>query len=265
MRRLLWFLVLAGCDQVLGLGDPPDAAPPLAMHDEDLDGFDDSIDVCPGVLDDQRDGDDDRVGDACDPHPTSPTDRLRLFASFDTFTGWSSRAGDWMPVDGGLQVSSVANSQLTVLELGELVDPTILATLDVVVQEQALAHRAGVYLITSLDNTGVFPPGLTCYYDGATAHLGLWDHRTDPLVPYGGSAAPVGWPLHFMLQASTSSMTTTGGPPRCAATFLPTGEEVSRVPAGNPAPIARAQVALWTQNGGATFGSVTVYDRKPPS
>jgi hypothetical protein len=95
-------MLLAGCDVVFGLADPPpiaadapviDApaidAPPhpctgvAVIHDEDLDGLDDTCDRCPSIsdpIDPDRDGD--GVGDGCDPNPDDPCEQRVKFDGF---------------------------------------------------------------------------------------------------------------------------------------------------------------------------------------
>jgi hypothetical protein len=73
-----------------------DGAPDSTVigHDEDGDGFPDSIDPCPHVAGDLADTDGDGVGDACDPNPTIASEHWLLFATmqagqtaFDDITG----------------------------------------------------------------------------------------------------------------------------------------------------------------------------------
>jgi len=71
----------------------------VTAHDEDGDGFPDSIDPCPHVAGDLTDTDGDGVGDACDIHPNTPTEHWVLFATmqagdtaFDDITGFDQQA-----------------------------------------------------------------------------------------------------------------------------------------------------------------------------
>lgn len=74
---MLALVGLAACGRI-GFG-ADDADP--GGHDEDGDGRSDAIDLCPHVADDNADTDGDRVGDACDPNPTTATEKLAVFAT----------------------------------------------------------------------------------------------------------------------------------------------------------------------------------------
>jgi hypothetical protein len=111
--RLGWVLIACGCR--LGFDAVPETPGQdavvdtvlLAGHDEDGDTVDDAIDVCPHVADPQQpDGDQDGVGDACDPHPTQAIDRIVFFDPFVgprpewTWTGETpTYSGDRLVVD----------------------------------------------------------------------------------------------------------------------------------------------------------------------
>lgn len=124
-RAGLWFAVamtVGGCNAILGLdrtsradrdaaSDAPgpgidaratsdasiDARGGCAVlgHDEDADGVDDGCDICPDLADtEQKDGDGDRVGDACDPSPTG-NDDIIAFDSFAVPASWQPQRGLW--------------------------------------------------------------------------------------------------------------------------------------------------------------------------
>jgi hypothetical protein len=86
---VLCVLVLGGCRQLLGIDDPSvagagDGGPDGTFngHDEDGDGVADLIDNCPSVPNtDQRLGDA-KLGEACDPRPTTIGDRIAMFVPF---------------------------------------------------------------------------------------------------------------------------------------------------------------------------------------
>jgi hypothetical protein len=68
-------------------------------HDEDGDGLPDVVDRCPQIAGDNADADGDGVGDACDPNPGTPTERITLFATmqpgdvpFSDMPGWVQNA-----------------------------------------------------------------------------------------------------------------------------------------------------------------------------
>lgn len=126
-------LLASGCNLLLGLdpttevpadarpapdaavydAGPPDAlvpdalvpdADPVTGHDEDGDGVDDGLDVCPGLSDDQTDGDADGVGDLCDPNAGTGTEVLLYFDGFASDGGhWTGHRGTWMVSDDSLQ------------------------------------------------------------------------------------------------------------------------------------------------------------------
>ena len=71
----------------------------VSGHDEDGDGFADSIAPCPHVAGDLTDTDGDGVGDACDPNPATATEHWVLFATmqagdtaYDDITGATQEA-----------------------------------------------------------------------------------------------------------------------------------------------------------------------------
>jgi len=109
---ILCVVLVAGCDVVWSIdhvdkvngGDAGVDAPSTIScvqyeHDEDGDRFPDECDRCPGIADNQDDGDGDSVGDACDPSGTT-NERVELFLSFaDGDTRWTPVDGTW-PLDG---------------------------------------------------------------------------------------------------------------------------------------------------------------------
>ncbi len=120
MRRLAcaWLGLLAGCDQLLNLGNitPHDASIDAAFArqiindpggDFDGDGEPNATDLCPtipnNVLGGMTDSDGDHVGDLCDPHPNSPGDCLLLF---DDFGDASTFASTWMGNGNSIQLMS---------------------------------------------------------------------------------------------------------------------------------------------------------------
>jgi hypothetical protein len=136
VRRALVVVVLAvaGCNAVFDI-DPTAIAPDLFV-DDDQDGIDDRVDLCPGIsdpdqFDDDRDDvgdacdncpavantdqanmlDADDVGDVCDPHPATDGDCLRLFDGFHDPAVFSAH---WMTVAPTGQTLAVAMGEGTV-------------------------------------------------------------------------------------------------------------------------------------------------------
>ena len=105
-RVLVVLLALGGCgrrdfDERIDAAVTHDATfDGVTGHDEDGDGFPDSIDPCPHVAGDLTDTDGDGVGDACDPNPTTATEHWVLFATmqagdtaYNDITGTMQEAG----------------------------------------------------------------------------------------------------------------------------------------------------------------------------
>ena len=87
-------------------------------HDEDRDGIDDGLDVCPHVADpEQLDTDGDRVGDVCDPNPTQPIDHLVFFDGFVALRSEWSLTGPAPTFDGEQLTSDTTGDQQLVLSL----------------------------------------------------------------------------------------------------------------------------------------------------
>jgi hypothetical protein len=90
-------------------GPGPRACTAPIGHDEDADATDDSCDVCPHLADDQADADGDGVGDACDPEPSVPRQRIALFDPFTGIAdGWSTEGN--VAFDGERLILSAAGT-----------------------------------------------------------------------------------------------------------------------------------------------------------
>jgi len=246
-------------------GGGPDAtadARVAAGHDEDADTIDDALDNCPAVNNvTQDDGDGDQVGNACDPHPTLPIDRIRYFDPLTTFSAWSVVAGAWAPT-GDEVVQSDTGETLAVLDgLGVLTDPSVMVTLTA-----QTGTDGGAYLITGGTPTETGPEGMICYLNTNTTpteYIVVWDDRP---VPGGGfeyyqQLAGTDYPLTIMLQASVERGGVVGGPSACIGTRAGVAAQNANTAETNP--IATAKIGLYTWYATTRFASVTVFDDRP--
>ncbi|MBS1123729.1 MAG: hypothetical protein H6Q90_5957 [Deltaproteobacteria bacterium] len=263
MRAAVLAILAAGCDSVFGLNGRTSDAVALADHDEDSDGTDDAIDVCPGMFDDQADRDGDDVGDACDPHPALAIDRRAYFSSLRDFDDWSVRTGSWIQGVDQVRVDTMSGNQLAVLlSTGELVEPTVIATLDEVTQGNT-NYAFGVYLVTDLGVAGSSPPGVICYEIhrlSAGDGLEVWDARTPVAAGNQVTFAPYTLPLQVTLQASSGD-SLPSGPPLCKGRRASGASNL--VSPSEESVIASAHVGLYSFHAAVTFLSVDVIDRRP--
>ncbi|MBK9036367.1 MAG: hypothetical protein IPL61_34820 [Myxococcales bacterium] len=266
--RLSCLCLLAGCNQVLGLEpvEPPprDAAAidgrVAAGHDEDLDTIDDAFDVCPNVADDQLDADGDGVGDACDPNPKVPIDRLRAFFDLRDFAGWTPVTGTWEPGTDEVTQRDPAGNQLATLDLGAVSDPTLIAVVTAAAAG-ASQYGVGLYLITGAGLEPGLPAGLACYVALPGGRLVSWDNRTPGAATSVAAADTIsGYPVRVTLRASSPDPGPGSGPSSCSVLDPANG---SGAVVQTTAPIPSATVGLYTYMGSATFGSVVVIDRVP--
>lgn len=127
MRWWLLASMLAGCNLVFPRDAPSDAsgtdAPPPdgdpVGPDEDGDTKPDITDNCPGILNKaQTTNDGDNVGDACDPAPSLPGDRIAAREMFAMDLGNVSFTGTEVAVNGGsAETAGPAASVATTLSL----------------------------------------------------------------------------------------------------------------------------------------------------
>lgn len=91
--------------------DCPFVVDPL-QRDHDGDHRGDACDVCPHRVDSGADSDLDGVGDACDPRPSMPGDRIAYFEGFYQAVTWSPVIGDntWKFGNGAATQPSTSNA-----------------------------------------------------------------------------------------------------------------------------------------------------------
>jgi hypothetical protein len=161
-------IACAGCDEIWSIdrvGPPSDSADAPntvgcspADHDEDADMAPDACDRCPGIAGDQADGDNDSVGDACDPSGMT-SDKLELFAPFVDTSSWAVLSGTWKPDGESLIYDSVAMPSYGVtLFSGVAPEPPFVVELHFAIA--SIEPQASVFaVIIDGDTSG---RGLTC-------------------------------------------------------------------------------------------------------
>lgn len=92
-------------------------------HNEDGDAYPDLCDRCPGIADDQTDGDGDNVGDACDPNATEQN-QLALFVTFaESVSKWNIGLGSWPIANDKMVYSGASPDNAWVLYTGVVPAP----------------------------------------------------------------------------------------------------------------------------------------------
>ena len=123
--------LLAGCDVLWSIDHVEQARPDAPFlvecngddHNEDGDAFPDKCDRCPGIADDQMDGDMDGVGDACDPSGQEKNE-LVLWEPFETDNDtWNPLNGTWPIKDDALTYASSLSGNAYVLFTGVAPSP----------------------------------------------------------------------------------------------------------------------------------------------
>ena len=123
--------------------------PSCSAHDEDGDGVDDSVDVCPHIPGSQADQDGDGIGDDCDPEPTIPNQHLLLFATMQpgdvqlTLTPAWSQELDAVHFDGS-GATAIQISGLPFQNVRVAIGVDITAVLGPTSQHQIALHAADV-------------------------------------------------------------------------------------------------------------------------
>ncbi|HEX5061886.1 MAG TPA: hypothetical protein VFV99_21105 [Kofleriaceae bacterium] len=152
--------LLAGCDVLWSIDrvTPIAADGPMLVscdgggHNEDGDAYPDDCDVCPGVADDQKDDDEDGVGNACDPSGTE-TNKLVFFEPFASDTGkWNALNGSWLVRNDKLEYTTVLADNAYVLFNGVVPVPPYVIDYHYTV-DQIDPAMASLFMVT-IDTTG---------------------------------------------------------------------------------------------------------------
>jgi hypothetical protein len=270
-RALAIVCLLGGCDRLLKLddisphgdagGDAVDAVVATG-HDEDSDGIDDAFDNCPADYNPgQEDEDCDHVGDLCDPHLGLAIDRIRYFASLDTFASppWNLIGGGWTQANSSVTEAMLPGGGLAVIDLGvQLVDASVEIYVASSMADSAcnengdcgIPNLAGAALVTDLAGMA----GRQCWV-APSGYLEITDVATGNI---GATPLSIGaYPLRIVLQSSGD----VGGPPVCQGSFSD-GATAKAVIANDQA-LPSARAAIYASYAVATFTSVTVFDRRP--
>jgi hypothetical protein len=161
---MLWWLALislAGCGRIgFEVTSQPDA---VLLHDEDGDGVPDTVDVCPHLAGAQIDGDNDGVGDDCDPNPIVARDQIALFATLQPgdqpFTLFDDQ-GTWIAHEDSIEYTGVPDTMG--FFYGGLGLNTPLADTRIAVGFDVLDHMDGAP--QNQFAVGIVPASLPYYY-----------------------------------------------------------------------------------------------------
>ena len=165
-------------------------------HDEDSDRVADVDDVCPFLADpSQADADGDGVGDACDPNPATPSERIALFFPFtpDDPLEATVQAGDgWQPGADSWQTTGTPYARL------EVTMPLSRAYIDAafeIIENPTPQRQIGIavygpgspyYYGEVFDGSNTSPQVDLTHYDGASYNL--LDFAPVPVDDFFGAA-----------------------------------------------------------------------------
>jgi len=283
VSRLVWLLALASCDRLLGLDSIPplhdapidvralDALPDglvLSGHDEDNDGIDDTIDLCPSDFDQtmpQPDADGDGVGDACDPHPDLPIDYIAYFDPLISFGPWHQLAGTWTSGSDDVSVGFQGNSSMALLEHGvtdgELFkNPTIEVWVSSAITQLATEDVGAFVATDTVDPPPPLASGVFCYDDLAVGSLAYYERRAvanqskEIDTPFAATL-----PVRIRVVANSETNDVLGGPVACEGYSPGNSHMATETNPGYAQPITSGKVGLYTFDAAATFTSVTVF------
>ena len=165
-RRLLVGTLLVGCNQIYGLDPTKTREEVIDTNDEDFDGVDNSQDNCPGLSNsNQADTDGDRVGDVCDPHRDTPTDKIaaKHFFNFPTFDPEDFDTNGWTFGDGYIEqlhpkgenlifLKAVPDGDFLVIEAGVVILDFFTSNNEIGLQVEGIGgHRGFVRDIDATD------------------------------------------------------------------------------------------------------------------
>ncbi|MGE0545534.1 MAG: hypothetical protein AB7O24_12875 [Kofleriaceae bacterium] len=250
------------CPAGLSCVDGICSSEPGECADEDFDLVINADDNCPGTPNPaidgtQRDDDGDDVGDACDPHPSSPHDAIaaREFFNATSFSDWLPDDPTAWTIEDGAAITPPETPQVfsrLTLAAAPLQRPTVEAgiTIDAVGPEGRNNH-VGVLLSV--------PSGATCYIEedapGSNSDLTL-EIDSSVVGTEGLTAITSGSPLVFRFTRDTDQF-------RCALDHVPGPLEIVDA---QPAPTeATAVPSIFVESIKARIRYVVVYEYVPAS
>ncbi|HEY5934267.1 MAG TPA: hypothetical protein VIU61_06530 [Kofleriaceae bacterium] len=302
MRRLAIALsvLLAGCNLIFQLQDPPvaDAALPVdadidgsidgkifdalygdativgdsrlcwdpdqVAFDEDNDGIKDGCDNCPTIENfAQANGDDDDLGDACDPH-TGLLDKIVLWHNFQAGipTGWTG-SGFWVHENGSYrQTNEAFGSEISVYGGSKFTYATVHLLMSDVRSPTGANNEAiaGAYLWTTKTPAEVqVPPGVFCLErrpNSQPANDIIEIHEIDP----GSGSVTIGTD---QIQGGRGELThlriasKASGDVSKVSCLIARGTNQPTTLTSND-PSGEGYIALFTKNTGARFRAVLV-------
>lgn len=270
MRASLLLLLLAGCDRLFGFAavpEPETDAPSggcmvAGAHDDDHDCVPDAVDNCPGLPNpEQRDADDDHIGDMCDPDPLRAGNMQLLFlpnTDPDTAGQWSID-GAWSIYNDALVNADSANgAEEWAYWIQQLSPPLEIETIVHVDTLGAIENKLGLAFAVQPAAPG--PPGAVGEFscairrDSQGVHLDAYlaSQTSEPLIPNAALRDGAVYTLRARVEATKLECDVQGASP---------SERQSTTLTGAIAPAGDA--AVYTAATAAHYDNIVVYSVVP--